>query len=274
MKTRPLPHLLITALSLLASDRAQAQTPTTAPAPPSTVPGAAAIPASVTRNRVIMITPDDKRALVMKDTERNPFARRNPDVDLITDDTNQETEADMIRDILNALPVTGRAFGPKGLRVLVGEIIMEKGKIVDHVIEGQSENLIVEAVKDSTIELAWIDVETGKLSGKRFVLPYDLTPKVRYVLKGQPKTDDPAAQPKMGFLRSGQPAESDSISQTTRSTSPPVPAMKFAQPAPPSAESAPSKTTVPDPNARIQQTAVISDTPPNDPIQEAALRGQ
>jgi hypothetical protein len=277
MKPCHQPYILIAAVSLLTCDLALSQTPATTTAPPSTVPGAVVTPAAVTRNRVILISPDDKRALVMKDTERNPYARRNPDVDLITDDTNQETEADTIRDILNGLPITGRSYGPKGLRVLAGEIIFERGKIVDHVIEDQSENLIVEAVKDNTIELAWIDVETGKLTGKRIVLSYDLTPKVRYVLKGQAKSDDPTAQPKIGYLRSGKPAESDAISQSPSNATPPAPAVKLAAPAPRPAAvaAAPSpEATPPDPGAKIKKPAVISDKLTGDPTLEAALKGQ
>ncbi|MCB1229600.1 MAG: hypothetical protein KDN19_05010 [Verrucomicrobiae bacterium] len=138
----------------------------------------------VARNRVISIMPGDKRSLVLKGDERNPFARRNPDVDLITEETEQETEADLIRNVLNNLPITGRSNGPQGYRVLAGEIIFERGKMVDQVIESQTENLIVERITDTSIELAWIDAETGKLNGKRLTLTYDLTPKVRYLLKG------------------------------------------------------------------------------------------
>lgn len=138
----------------------------------------------IAKNRVISIMPSNKMPLLLKADERNPFARRNPDVDLITEETEQETEADFIRDVLNALPITGRTMGPKGPRILAGEIIFERGELVDHVIQDQTENLIVENISDHTIELAWIDMETGKLSGKRLTLTYDLSPKIRYRLKG------------------------------------------------------------------------------------------
>lgn len=147
--------------------------------------GAAGEPRTIARNRIISLMPEDKRALMLKGDERNPFARRNPDVDLITEESDQETEADLIRDILNALPVSGRSMGPNGLRVLAGGIVFERGKMVDQVIPNQTENLIVENVNEASIELAWIDMETGKLTGKRLNLTYDLSAKVRYVLKGQ-----------------------------------------------------------------------------------------
>ena len=170
-------------LSLASSGHAQNATEIPLTGDPES--GAPAAPtAAIARNRVISIMPGDKRPLLLKGDERNPFARRNPDVDLITEETEQETEADFIRDILNSLPITGRSYGPRGLRILAGEIIFERGKMVDQVIEGQTENLIVENISDHTIELAWIDMETGKLSGKRLTLTYDLTPKVRYQLKG------------------------------------------------------------------------------------------
>lgn len=188
----------------------------TAPVPaPAAVPGATPAvpgapgtppPASFTRNRVITLSPDEKRALVLKPEERNPYARRNPDVDLITENSEQETEADLIRDTLMALPITGRSYGPKGLRVLAGEIILERGKLVDQVIENQTENLIVENVKDNAIELAWIDLETGKLTGKRLILPYDLSPKVHFVLKGQSESEEENETIRFGVFRPHGPA--------------------------------------------------------------------
>lgn len=138
----------------------------------------------IAKNRVISIMPSNKTPLLLRGDERNPFARRNPDVDLITEESEQETEADFIRDVLNSLPITGRTMGPKGPRILAGEIIFERGELVDHVIQDQTENLIVENISENTIELAWIDMETGKLSGKRLTLTYDLSPKIRYRLKG------------------------------------------------------------------------------------------
>jgi hypothetical protein len=191
--------LLAVSLPGIAQNEAPTPAPATAQGSPAPATGA------VTRNRVISMMPGDKTALVMKPEERNPFARRNPDVDLITENSEQETEADLIRDILNTLPVTGRSYGPKGLRVLAGEIVFERGKLVDQVIENQSENLIVENVKENLIELAWIDLETGKLTGKRLILPYDLSPKVRFMLKGQPKIDTADAQPRFGVIRSDAP---------------------------------------------------------------------
>ncbi|MCB1085558.1 MAG: hypothetical protein KDM63_00810 [Verrucomicrobiae bacterium] len=167
--------------------------------PPGAPPGTIATKA-FTRNRVISILPDTKRALVLKSDERNPFARRNPDVDLITEDSEQETEADLIRDKLTSLPITGRTYGPKGLRILAGEIVFERGKTVDPVIENQTENLRVENIDDTTIELAWIDLETGKLTGKQLKLFYDLSPKVRFLLKGQEAGDDLVADRKYGVF--------------------------------------------------------------------------
>lgn len=142
--------------------------------------------ASVPKNRVITLLPEQKRPLLLKPHERNPFARRNPDVDLITEATEQETEAELIRNALNALTITGRSRGPKGLRVLAdGNLIFERGKVLDPVIEAQTEALIVEDVSETQINLAWINDDTGKLTGKKVVMTYDLTPKVRMVMKGQ-----------------------------------------------------------------------------------------
>lgn len=138
------------------------------------------------KDRKISLLPDQKMPLLLKQAERNPFARRNPDVSLISETEEQETEAELIRDALNGLTVSGRSYGPNGLRVLAeGSLIFERGKIVPPVIQGQTESLVVESVDEKLINLAWIDSETGKFSGKRISIPYDLTPRVRMIMKGQ-----------------------------------------------------------------------------------------
>ncbi|MBL9154805.1 MAG: hypothetical protein JNK37_20155 [Verrucomicrobiales bacterium] len=232
------PSCLATLLCLtgiLAQANGQTPAPAAQPAAPGTpaVPGAPGTPppASFTRNRVVTLMPDDKRALVLKPEERNPFARRNPDVDLITENSEQETEADLIRDMLMALPITGRSYGPKGLRVLAGEIIFERGKLVDQVIEDQTENLIVENVKDNAIELAWIDLETGKLTGKRLILPYDLSPKVHFVLKGQTESEEDSETIRFGVFRPNGPAapNADQIAADKRPNNIPVEAFTEGQ---------------------------------------------
>ena len=164
-----------------------AQEPAGGPGPSNPAPLALPLPnASVPKNRKINLLPNEKRPFFLKEDERNPFARRNPDVDLITEATEQETEAELIRNALNALSITGRSRGPNGLRVLAdGNLIFERGKVLEPVIEGQTEALIVEEVTETQINLAWINDDTGKLTGKSVIMTYDLTPKVRMVMKGQ-----------------------------------------------------------------------------------------
>lgn len=164
---------------------------------------------SIPKDRNISLSPEQKRPLFLQSGERNPFARRNPDVDLITEISEQETEAELIRDALNSLSITGCSQGPKGLRVLAeGSLIFESGRLVDPVIEGQTETLVVDSVTKTQINLAWVDSDTGKLTGKRVIMTYDLTPKVRMLMKGQRIAQSETRKViEVAFERSEQPKE-------------------------------------------------------------------
>ncbi|MCB1235219.1 MAG: hypothetical protein KDM91_09125 [Verrucomicrobiae bacterium] len=132
----------------------------------------------------IQMRPTDKRALSLNTEERNPYARRSPELEL-TNNKGADSEENRIRAFFQGLSIGGVSRGVNGLRVLVGDIILEKGRTVRPVLEDQTEELVVTQITDQEVELGWVDLETGELTGKRLSLGFDLTPGVAQMLPGQ-----------------------------------------------------------------------------------------
>src|SRR5690606_29244548 len=135
-------------------------------------------------------------------SERNPYAKRSPKEEKAT---AQESNAEelRIRERLGALRITGRSRGPNGLRVLLGDIILEEGRILPQLLEDQSENLRVVELNEDMVVLGWLDIETGDLTGKTMQVAYDLTPSIGYALHGQgpDSAREGLATRRMGVLR-------------------------------------------------------------------------
>jgi len=167
---------------------------------------AAAAAANFAPTRMIDMRPDEKRSLMLKPSERNPYARRAPEQETVSEE-GENAEEIQIRERLNSLSVTGRSRGPQGLRILLGDIILEKGRMLPELIEDQSESLQVVEVNEESLVLSWLDAETGQPTGKTTQIAYDLSPRISYALQGQPDVDTEsgvATQPRMGVLRIGQ----------------------------------------------------------------------
>lgn len=178
---------------------------------PGAVPGVAPSPAATySPGRVITMKPSDKRPLVVKANERNPYARRAPGREELNED-GESAEETQIREVLTSLPVSGQSVGKNGLRILLGDIILEQGRLLPSLLPDQSENLRVLEVNPESIVFAWLDVETGEPTGKTLQIGYDLTPSVSYSLAGQTlqqPTGEGAeglvAERRMGVLKVGQ----------------------------------------------------------------------
>lgn len=174
-----------------------------APAPPALAAPVAPV-TNYTPSREIGMRPEDKRSLTLKVNERNPYARRSAKEEAAIDGPENEEEL-QLRDMLSTLTVTGRSRGPNGLRVLLGDIILERGKVLPQLIVDQSERLQVIEVNDDTVILGWLDVETGELTGKTTQVAYDLSPSISYALHGQSlAAEGRPAERRMGVLRIGQ----------------------------------------------------------------------
>lgn len=134
--------------------------------------------------RNIEMRPTEKRFLTLKPSERNPYSKRVPQ-DGSTKDEEQNTEELAIRQILGSLSVTGSSRSYNGLRLLLGDILIERGKQLPQLISNQTQHLKVVDVSSDKIVLGWMDVESGELTGKTMQISYDVKPAVRYVLQGQ-----------------------------------------------------------------------------------------
>lgn len=175
--------------------------------PSGVVPAAIPSPAmTYSPGRTIPIRPDSKRPLLLKEEERNPYADRSPDQQAVADGGDNAEEME-IRSALSSLSVTGQSRGPNGLRILLGDIILEKGRRLPPLLPDQSEALEVVEVSEDSVVLAWLDIESGEPTGKTMQMAYDLTPSVAYALHGQPKGQgDQEGTPdlRMGLMRVNQ----------------------------------------------------------------------
>lgn len=142
--------------------------------------------ANYTPSRMIELRPADKTQLMTKTNERNPYARRSA-ADEARENGVENQEEVLIRQKLSSLSVKGRVGGgPNGPKILLGDIILEKGRELPPLIQEQVESLKVIEISDNSIILGWLDVETRELTGKTMQVSYDLTPRISYKLHGQP----------------------------------------------------------------------------------------
>lgn len=151
--------------------------------------------------RNIEMRPSEKRFLTLKPSERNPYSKRAPE-DGSTKNEAQNTEELAIRKKLSALDVSGSSRSFNGLRLLLGDILIERGMVLPQLIPNQTQQLKVVDVASEKIVLGWMDVESGELTGKTMQLQYNVDPVVRYVLQGQNTSNDgTATRLQMGVLR-------------------------------------------------------------------------
>ena len=141
-------------------------------------------------SRTINLLPEQKTSLVMRLDERNPFARRSPEKEEVAVAPDEDSEEARIRKIFESLPVTGVSRGSRGLRALVGDMILEQGYIVPQMLKDQTEFLVVDLVEENQITLAWINLDTNDRSGKTLSLGFDLEAKVRSALAGRSLSED------------------------------------------------------------------------------------
>ncbi|MEQ1843302.1 MAG: hypothetical protein ABL994_23095, partial [Verrucomicrobiales bacterium] len=134
-----------------------------------------------------------------------------------------------IRNRLSSLTVTGRSLGPNGLRVLLGDIILEQGRLLPQLLEEQSESLQVVELNENTVILGWLDIETNELTGKTMQVAYDLSAKVGYALHGQGTGQDASGETgevvvrRMGVLRIEQERKRQEGNMASRSKETEIP---------------------------------------------------
>lgn len=116
-------------------------------------------------------------------TENNPFLERESDAPQVVVQT--ESEEMTIKRLIDDMTVHGglmnRSGGPK---VLLGDLILQKGSLVPQVLPDQTEQLVVTELDAEKIELAFLEPPEYKGQPRVIVIPMDMRPTVGQVLAG------------------------------------------------------------------------------------------
>ncbi|MBB5031152.1 hypothetical protein [Prosthecobacter vanneervenii] len=130
-----------------------------------------------------LVLPDEKTPETVKPEEHNPFESEN---EALSRQNTGDTEENRVRDRLLKLPVVGIKRMEDGrMRVLLGDIILETGRVVPPVLPGQLVELRVKNITAEHIELAWTEKRMTGLPPKLMLIPINISPQVRYIMHGQ-----------------------------------------------------------------------------------------
>jgi len=132
-----------------------------------------------------ILLPSSRKVTEVTESERNPFAKveePKPETPVIA--TDAKSEESRIEAVLGGLKIVGRTRGPNGWKVLLGDLILETGKTLPPVIEGQTQTLRVAAIYDSMIEIEWVNKDSRELP-KRIFVAIQLKPTVGSALGGR-----------------------------------------------------------------------------------------
>ena len=130
-----------------------------------------------------LILPEEKTPETVKPEEHNPFESESESQSRLAPG---DTEENRVRDRLLKLPVVGtKRMADGGMRVLLGDLILETGKPVPSVLPGQLVELHVKNITTQYIELAWQEKRASGLPPKLMIIPIDIGPKIHYQMPGQ-----------------------------------------------------------------------------------------
>lgn len=240
-----------------------------APAQENFLPDAAAPgeekPADV---KYSLILPNQKTSEQVKEGERNPFTKINQNVQNL--DSSGTTEENDIRDRLAKLRVVGVSPGVRGLRVMLGDMVLEPGEDVPQVLPEQTLSLRVGTISPRAIELVWVEKKPTGLPARTLTIPVDLRPYVRSILKGQANTVNQWEKEKPETARGVVATEFPEVAQTA-AQAPSQLAQNDRSPAkPPGApQTAPPPSTPPPVEAGKQPAAETPVIPPIPQLEEA-----
>jgi hypothetical protein len=131
-----------------------------------------------------LLKPNDKTSESVREMDRNPFSRS--DVEIQTQNQKGTNEENQVRDVLSKLRVVGVSPGPNGLRVMLGDMVLEAGQIVPQVLPEQTISLRVANITYDAINLVWVEAKPTGLPPRTLTIPVDIRPAVRVRLMGQP----------------------------------------------------------------------------------------
>ena len=124
------------------------------------------------------LLPEERVAIQLAPTEKSPFGLK------ILGDGGQprstDNEENWIRMAIQRLPVSGVVNSEDGRKVLLGSLILEKGKILPPVIPQQAEVLRVLDVSDQRAEIGFLEAD-GSIR-RKIVVFLDVTPTVQFRL--------------------------------------------------------------------------------------------
>lgn len=144
----------------------------------------AAIPtlSALTPTLASPLLPTDKSTISLDPSERNPFALRAP----ITPQIIQETESEeaQLRTFLSIATIQGYTESDSHRAILLAGRPLRIGDILTDLIPGQTERLLVENILPDRIEFAFLEPE-NRPPTRRFSIPIQLQPTVRYLLPSQ-----------------------------------------------------------------------------------------
>ncbi len=131
-----------------------------------------------------LLKPNDKTSEEVRAEERNPFGKSEHELQSRNQKgTNEENQ---IREILEKLRVVGVTPGRHGLRVMLGDMILETDQIVPQVLPQQTLSLQVKNITPEAIDLIWLEKKPTGLPPRTLTIAVDLRPYVRVKLMGQP----------------------------------------------------------------------------------------
>jgi hypothetical protein len=131
-----------------------------------------------------LLKPNDKTSEVVREMDRNPFGRSDAEVQ--SQNQKGTNEENQVRDVLTKLRVVGVSPGPNGLRVMLGDMVLEAGQIVPQVLAEQTISLRVASITHDSINLIWVEANPTGLPPRTLTIPVDIRPSVRVRLMGQP----------------------------------------------------------------------------------------
>jgi hypothetical protein len=200
-----------------------------------------------------LIMPDDKTAERVKDTERNPFGRNEDEKKGIT--VKASNEENVIREQLLKLRVVGASPDERGMRVMLGDMVLSSDQIMPPILQEQTLFLKVGRITREAIELVWVEKKDVGLPPRKLVIPMDLTPKVRYQLMGQPLADSKKASTTEAQGRKLGQQVQPGLTQIAKTPPAKKAVAENEAPAP-----TPAESPVWDPAAQpVQQTAKLND---------------
>ena len=142
--------------------------------------------------------PGEKSPDLLRSRERNPFTRRETKLTEVAED--RASEETQLRALFKAMSITGVIRGGGEVKVLLDNLILEQGRSIPPLLDGQTERLVVGAITDRQVEINFVESDEHAEPRKIFI-GIDLHPRVAISRPALPKI--PTEEIKATPARSG-----------------------------------------------------------------------